>query len=372
MQYAGSIDEVRWRQVFPWLLLVSAARSAVLLSVVAITLAGALATTLGWTAIGRVTGVDSAKWPVAVSPPVVPWGTQGPSADRPTALTTPRRLVEDNPFIRGWAVGAAPWLRIHSADVSRHRIYLALCGFWSLVVWSIGGGAIAWITAMRVTRRQRVSAVEALGRALRTCGSSIAGPAASTLAAGALCVPIIIAGWLLRHGLFSPLVAAAWGIFLLFGAVLLAVLIGLLLGWPLMIITATLDRSDPFDGISRAFAYVYQRPLHLLWYLLVAGVLAWAVYLAAALAVEATIAVTEQVASVGAGQRRSAELLSEVRASDATWPSSLIAQWRDALRAGVRWLSLGLFWSLTTGIYLLLRFQIDETELDELADSTGP
>lgn len=241
-----------------------------------------------------------------------------------------------------------------------------LCGVWSLVVWGVCGGAIAWITALRVTQRERATVREAVRRAVAGWGSAIAGPAASLLAIAALCVPIVFAGWLLRFEPAAAIVAALWGGILAVGAVLVALLLGVLLGWPLMIITAAVDRSDPFDGVSRALAYVYQRPIHLVGYLLASGLLATGVYLGVAFAVETTIVVTDEVASLGASDLRATGLLTEAD-SGVSWAAWFLQQWRYGLRAGVRWFPLALFWSLATGIYLLLRFHIDETELDELA-----
>ena len=52
-------------------------------------------------------------------------------------------------------------------------------------------------------------------------------------------------------------------------------LLGLLFGWPLMWATISAEGTDSFDALSRSYAYVFQRPLHYLFYALVAGVIGW-------------------------------------------------------------------------------------------------
>ena len=51
-------------------------------------------------------------------------------------------------------------------------------------------------------------------------------------------------------------------------------LIGALAGWPLMWATVSVEGTDAFDALSRSYAYTYQRPLRLLWYVLFAALLA--------------------------------------------------------------------------------------------------
>ena len=368
MVHPGRIDEVCWEQVFPWLLLTRAARSALLVSVVVATLLGALATAVGWTAIGRIVGVEHAAWPIATEQleQRVPVAASAATDILPAADHL-RPVVRQNPLARAWAVVAGPWLNVLSAEGMQQRIYLTLCGLWSLAVWGLAGGVIAWVTAVRVSRREKAPVGAAASRAVKVWLSAIGGPVTTLLAAALLSLPIVVAGWFMRYEGFAVVVGLAWGLVLLVGLLLAALLLGLLVGWPLMIITAVVDRSDAFDGISRALAYVFQRPLHLLWYLLVAGLLAWVVQWGVSVAAEATIAAAERIASVGAGAARAAELFDEPQSASG-WSSWLVEQWRKGIRAGVRWYPFALFWSLATGVYLLLRFQIDQTELDELAE----
>src|SRR4029079_18006813 len=51
-------------------------------------------------------------------------------------------------------------------------------------------------------------------------------------------------------------------------------LIGALIGWPLMWSTVSVEGTDAFDALSRSYAYTYHRPWRLLWYALFALFLA--------------------------------------------------------------------------------------------------
>jgi hypothetical protein len=61
---------------------------------------------------------------------------------------------------------------------------------------------------------------------------------------------------------------------LLLGLLMAILLLGALVGWPLMWATISVEGTDAFDALSRSYAYTYQRPWRLLWYVLVVVVLA--------------------------------------------------------------------------------------------------
>src|SRR5207237_3910063 len=107
-----------------------------------------------------------------------------------------------------------------------------------------------------------------------------------------LAIPIALLGLFLRiapgfgavvAGLVWLLVAiASLGAMWLFG--------GLIFGWPLMWPAISAERDgDPIDAFSRSYAYVYGKPLHYFFYVVVAaafGALCWAVVWGAAVLVQ--------------------------------------------------------------------------------------
>ena len=70
------------------------------------------------------------------------------------------------------------------------------------------------------------------------------------------------------------LAGIVWPFVLLLGLMMAILLLGALVGWPLMWATVSVEGTDAFDALSRSYAYTYQRPLRLLWYVLFAGLLA--------------------------------------------------------------------------------------------------
>src|SRR5258708_33341852 len=80
----------------------------------------------------------------------------------------------------------------------------------------------------------------------------------------ALC---ILGCWIGRiaGGVGEALLGLLWGLELLFGFLMAVVLIGVAAGWPLMFATISVEGSDGFDGLSRAYNYVFERPLYVLW-----------------------------------------------------------------------------------------------------------
>ena len=69
-----------------------------------------------------------------------------------------------------------------------------------------------------------------------------------------LTVPLMLAGFLARANIFAILLGLFWFVILLGGFVVALVGIGLAVGWPLMAATVAVERTDAFDGISRAYA----------------------------------------------------------------------------------------------------------------------
>ena len=183
----------------------------------------------------------------------------------------------------------------------------------------------------------------------------------------------MVIGWLLLLDFTALLMGLVWIAALVWGLILAIGLLGLLLGWPLMWATVGVERTDAFDGVSRCFAYVYQRPFHLVFYLLVATVLglfgeAVVYYLAAA-----GVTLTEWTVSWGAGNERAAELMvapaagAEPLIGMAAASAGVIRFWQATLMAVAASFPLGYLWCASVGIYLLLRRHIDSTEMDEIS-----
>ena len=152
------------------------------------------------------------------------------------------------------------------------------------------------------------------------------------------------------------------------GAVVLAILaIGVVVGWPLMVAAVGVERADSFQAISTAFSYVYQRPLHYLFHAVVALIVAIPVLAAAGLLADATSTLAMWAASFGMGHDRAAEVVHGLGSLDggktALGPLRFWTRGLVTLLGSFGW---GYFWAIATASYLVLRRDVDGTEMDEV------
>jgi hypothetical protein len=155
------------------------------------------------------------------------------------------------------------------------------------------------------------------------------------------------------------------------------VLIGVTTGWPLMFATISVEGSDGFDGLSRAYNYVFERPLYALWQVVV--VMAFGsitIYLVWALAQVLTNLALWGV-SWGQGYDATASLIagSPPLVSGAALASSppsdsvgsaIARGWMCGLSLLVVGFVYSYFWSSATIMYFLLRHSVDANDFDEV------
>ena len=380
---SGALYEIRYNEICPWLILVRSCQAALFVRVLLLAFVGVVITQWGWTALDRMFASNPAQLDrltvsdieqTDLGPALVDPGSDASttSLQRVSAIGKFARLPWAGPLVRGWAWLSEPFVRMASREVSWIQcLSLLLSGLWAAVVWGIFGGAISRIAALFLTRSDILGPVAAMRAATGKWKASSSGPL-FPLAFAAICAaPLVVVGWLLKLDLTAFLVGLLWIGALVWGVILAIGLLGLLLGWPLIWATVGVEQSDALDGVSRCFSYVYQRPLQLAFYLLVATVLglfgeAVVYYLAAA-----GVALTEWTVSWGAGNERAAELMTAPQAETlggiGAASASMIRFWEATLMAVAASFPLGYLWCAAVGIYLLLRRHIDSTEMDEVA-----
>lgn len=224
--------------------------------------------------------------------------------------------------------------------------------------WLIVGAAIAEHATRRLTDHTPVGPVASGFYALRRVprlGGSL----------GLLAIPAgfcFAAIWLYGLALDAPgrtgeYAALAWGLVQLAAALPLAVLayIGLLAS-PLLVASLVVERSDPFDAVSRTVAYTLQRPGTLIAAMLVA---------------------------LGAGLIAGAVLEAFLQASDALMQrvtnhpphDVVVGTYAEALGGLLRKALRGFYpaYVFTAGVavYLVMRQSIDGQPIDEIAYSEG-
>ena len=142
---------------------------------------------------------------------------------------------------------------------------------WNLIVWSLFAGAICRIAAVQFARDQQIGMRRALAFAGTRFFGYVSAPLLPLVGVAILWALCVVGGWIGRipGGVGEALLGILWGLELLFGFMMAVVLIGVAAGWPLMFATISVEGTDGFDGLSRAYNYVFERPLYLLWQVVV-------------------------------------------------------------------------------------------------------
>jgi hypothetical protein len=179
-----------------------------------------------------------------------------------------------------------------------------------------------------------------------------------------------VLGFVMRADIGVLLAAIVWPIVLVGCALLVLALIGLAFGWPLMWSTISTEGTDAFDALGRAWAYTTQRPLHYLFYAAVASLLGGLGLAFVEAFVSGVLHLSLWGVEWGGGAQRISDLAHEVAAGEAsrigTAGAYLLTFWVGLVKLVAVGFVYSYLWTSATAIYLLLRRDVDATELDEV------
>jgi len=369
----GTVRAVAWSELFPWLKLLRAFRLAIGFRVLLLSAVAVLLTMSGWWVLARAFSRD--VFP-ELHDVACPWTElTGMVQDCPTvlgmlpkpektALTPPRT----EPMWHVWRTLSEPLLGAFNAQTGLPRLAgLLLFGLWGLAVWALFGGAVTRIVAVQVACEERISWASVTRHATSKWLSYFGAPLFPVIGVLLAALPVCIFGLLLRANVGILLMGLIWPVFLVCGLIMALLLLGVIFGWPLMWATISSEGTDSFDALSRSYAYVYQRPLKYLFYVLVAGVIGALGWLLVSEVAAGIVGLTYWAASWSGGGS-----IEAIRDFD----SSLgivgkIGAWLIHFWSGcVKILAVGFlysyFWSAMTIVYFLLRRDVDATEMDEV------
>lgn len=274
-------------------------------------------------------------------------------------------------------------------------IFAILGVLWTLAVWSLFGGALTRMAAVEIARKEKLGLNDALKFATSKFISFFAAPIFPALGVAAICLAVIVVGFILLAIPYvgETLTSLLFFLPLLAGAAMVVLLLAYL-GWPLMYATISAEGSDSFDALSRSYAYIFQRPWHYLFYTLVAllyGVITiFFVVFMTSFVVFMTKWGLSLVPWVGIWRATGdpATALFVYAPESYGWRDLLVGDWKPPhdnpmnyaqyAAAGIVsfWLHLiflmmlgyaySFFWTAFTMIYFLLRKQVDDTEMDEV------
>ncbi|MGI9177979.1 MAG: hypothetical protein ACR2IT_09010 [Pirellulales bacterium] len=370
------VHEVRWSDAFPWWLLFRAAGAAFSPTVILLAALGAVATWAGWSAatqlgfagIDVVTALGTAPDGGLVLPDAA--GGVRPAPLAPSRVATPwlhdwMRLLPRpmTDFVSLVSLPFRPTASLQQTAGAWIRIG------WFLLVWSIFGTGITRHVALKLVGEEAPGPIGATLFGSRKWLSSFNAVVFVLVGLAALSIPGALLGLAMRTEWGLAFAGAVWPLVLL-GAVVLAILaVGVVAGWPLMVAAVGVERGDSFQAISTAFSYLYQRPLHYAFYGIVALLVAVPALAVAGLFADATGCLAMWAASFGMGPDRTAAVLDGLAGGGseaASWGVRAISFWSRGLATLLSSVGWGYFWAIATAAYMLLRQDVDGTELDEV------
>jgi hypothetical protein len=155
------------------------------------------------------------------------------------------------------------------ADSIGTKLYFLLVFVWTVLVWSLFGGAITRIAVVQAARPgEPIGLTDAVRFTLKRFFSYFAAPLFPVVLVFVLLVfAFVFSLFHLLPGFGDIFVdGLLWFVMLLIGLVMALALVGLAVGWPLMAPTISAEGTDSWEALSRSFSYVFQRPWHYLWY----------------------------------------------------------------------------------------------------------
>jgi len=379
----GIIRAVAWSEICPWLGIFRTFRLAIGFRALLMGAVAILLTVVGWGLLGRFFFVTenemaSTAWlkPYVDSPweeitAIVP--------DKPAILSSPHQISitpsinsevqASDPVSYPFKFLNQPLREGLGQDVNlKGVICLIFCGLWSLAVWSFFGAAICRIASVQLATNERVSWGSVLRHACTKYMAYFSAPLIPLVGVALAALPVLVFGFIMYLGGLGVLLAAlAWPLLLIAGLIMTLLLLGLFFGWPLMWGTISTEGTDSFDALSRSYAYVFQRPLHYLFYAVVAAFFGWLGWLLVRDFTAGIIWMTYWAASWGATNVKINSIMPGGDISGMGYAGAwLIHLWTGCVKLLAVGYLFSFFWTVSVAIYFLLRRTVDATEMDEV------
>jgi hypothetical protein len=378
-EHPGTIRNIAWREIFPWLILLRTFRIAISPSLLALAALAVVLTALGW----RVGGFLFLSPEQRITQPTDPQLAAAVPAE--VAIYFPASIRE--PLLDAYFAMSEPLARFFQLNMTlREAAFYAFGFLWTLAVWSFPGGVITRRAIVQLSNESVPGILSTARFGGRRWLWYFLAPLYPVLAIAFVTSPIAAIGLVLRvHTGFGAAVAGlAWIVVALVSVAAMWLFGGLIFGWPLMWPAISAERDgDPFEAFSRSYSYVYGKPLHYFFYVVVAaafGAICWAVVFGAAVIVqefgfwalswgggrEAVIAIRDQALDVADGDF-------DWQKNGTLWNfgTTIIGVVLALIRAIAAGFRFTFFFTAASAIYLLLRYHVDEKEMDEVFVEPG-
>ena len=371
---------LRWRELCPWLIIFRALPVACSMTVVLLALIAAVLTPVGWFASEKIfvsaemlsdgSGLDQ-EVKINRSPyqPVFP--------DQPvhwSAISIFGHNLHGLDLI--FVHHTNPVRQMTSIDSGWRRFaYFGFGWLWTVIVWSFFGTAICRVAAIKLGRGESIGLDDAFDFSISKFFTTFSAILLPIFGIILLLIPLGLLGLLLKLDIGVVLLGAIWFIVLIFGLLIAILFLGLMFAWPLMVASVSTEGQDSFDAMSRTFSYTFRRPVHYLFYIVVAMIFGGVVWFVAAQFTDGVVHLGHWGTSFGADigvdrmeviQSDSVEDIVEQPSGSLQLGRTLIRFWNGLARTVGAAFFHGFFWCVATSIYLLLRKDMDRIDMDEV------
>lgn len=399
-----TLSRVSWSELFPWTILLQTIPLAASISVWVLATLGVVLTPIGWLLseavfVDETTRQQDAFFNELVELNRSPYRGIFDASEQPqnyvelfgARLSGPRAVVSRM---------TDSWRQLFQMRQGVRKVgYFVVGGVWTLVLWSWVGCAITRIALLRLTRDEPIGIDEAFDFAWQrwlTCLIAVLAPAVMI---AALSAPGALLGVLMMSDWGFALVGTLWILVLALSCLMVLIVVGWFFSWPLMIASISAENQNALDAMTRGFSYLYQRPISFAFYVSLTVLLGGVTWLVVSQMASGVVHLGYWSTAWTIGSANS-DRLEEIR----TWiPANQVPSTTgDAVRtfpaqgtgAGVAieppmttafwwgqrttffWNGLissiavaflyGHFWCMAAAVYLLMRYEVDDTEMDEV------
>jgi hypothetical protein len=368
----GAVRTIAWRELFPWLILFRTFRIAIAPTILAVATIAVLLTSLGWRVSGFVfLSPEQRIAQAAHSQLAIPPEIEG---YLPPSVRTP--------LLDAYFQMAEPLARFFHFDLTLSEAAFYAFGFlWTLAIWAFPGAMITRRATVQLATDSAPALQPTAVFACRRWTWYFLAPLYPLLGLVLLAIPISLLGLLLRlsTGFGVAVAGVAWLLVAIAGILAMWLFGGLIFGWPLMWPAISAERDgDPIDAFSRSYSYVYGKPLHYFFYVVVAaafGALCWSVVWGAAVLVQEFGFWALSWGGGGGAVKPVREQALDIAAGELNWQNdgflwklgtTLIGLVLALIHAVAGAFRFSFFFTAASAIYLLLRQDVDEKEMDEV------
>lgn len=267
-----------------------------------------------------------------------------------------------------------------------HRGFLIVFMAYGFLLTALLGGAIARIAAAEACRRESLTVFAGLRYAMMRFGSFVAAPLLPLVMVLVVGILLAVGGAAAFNWWITDLIGGALFLaFLLGGFVIALLLIGYAGAGNLLFSAVAVDGADPLDAFTRTYNYVFGRPWRYIFYSALSLVYGAITYIFITFLIYLTLRATRSFT----GMWTVAEVADGVGRFDAIFPEMprgrlippvqwdqldvsgrfaavFVLAWTKLLVLLLPALAVSYYQCAQTWVYLLLRRDVDGTEIDEL------